>query len=70
VIAPAHDHTQYSQRFLEPFLADGELSIDEREAIRAYEERTFTTPWKLAPDALPHFLPPGDRQGVGSVTEP
>jgi glyoxylase-like metal-dependent hydrolase (beta-lactamase superfamily II) len=49
VIAPAHDHTRYASAFLEPFLADGGLSVDEREAIRAYERRVFTSEWELAP---------------------
>jgi N-acyl homoserine lactone hydrolase len=70
VIAPAHDHTDYSSRFLEPFLADGGLSVDEREAIRAYEQRLFTREWELAAEALPRFAPPSDRATRGSVTEP
>ena len=70
VIAPAHDHTRYASAFLEPFLADGGLSVDEREAIHAYEQRLFTSEWELAPDALPGFAPPSDRQPVGRVTEP
>jgi N-acyl homoserine lactone hydrolase len=70
VIAPAHDHTRYSSAFLEPFLADGGLSVDERDAVRAYERRLFTREWELAPEALPRFAPPSDRQPVGGVTEP
>lgn len=70
VIAPAHDHPRYSSGLLEPFLADGGLSVEERQAIRAYEQRVFTREWQLAPDALPRFVPPSDRQRVGSVTEP
>jgi N-acyl homoserine lactone hydrolase len=70
LIAPGHDHTRYSSTVLGPFLADGGLSVDEREAIGAYERRLFPRAWELAPDALPRFAPAGDRRPVGSVTEP
>ncbi len=34
VLAPPHDHTAYMSRYLEPFLADGGLSLEERQAIK------------------------------------
>jgi len=65
VIVPGHDHTDYQYLFLEPFLADGVLSLEEREQIKAYETRLFRDRGHLVPGAMPHFVPPvlGERAG-------
>lgn len=70
VLVPAHDHTDYLSRYLDPFLADGRLSLEERHAVKDYEARLFDGEWHLAPDALPGFLPSQGNGGVGSVAEP
>lgn len=70
VIVPGHDHTRYLREYLDPFLADGVLSPEERQAIRDYEARLFEPGWRLALSALPRFLPPADGGNVGAVTEP
>ena len=70
IIAPMHDHTDYMRKLLEPFLADGDLSPGERQAIKTYEARLFEKGYSLTKSALPHFLPPQNKGRVGTVTEP
>jgi glyoxylase-like metal-dependent hydrolase (beta-lactamase superfamily II) len=70
VIAPAHDHSAYGQRYLDPFLADGDLSADERRALKAYEARLFDAEFRLVPGALPRFVPPAEGTRLGRVAEP
>ncbi len=70
VIVPTHDHTAYQFQYLEPFLADGVLSPEERQAIKTYEARMFDEVGHLVPSALPHFLTPLDKGRVGTITEP
>jgi N-acyl homoserine lactone hydrolase len=67
VIVPGHDHTDYQYRLLEPFLADGVLSLEEREQIKAYEARLFDDSGNLVPGALPKFMPPAEGERVGKV---
>lgn len=67
IIVPTHDHTDYYERYLEPFLADGHLSPDERRRIAAYEQQLFLPGWRLAATALPRFLPPAANEQVGAV---
>jgi glyoxylase-like metal-dependent hydrolase (beta-lactamase superfamily II) len=69
VIAPAHDHSAYGQRYLYPFLAGGGLSAAERRAIKAFEARLFDDDFRLTPDALPRFVPPAAGEESGSVAE-
>jgi hypothetical protein len=52
-VAPLHDHTAYLREILVPALADGLLSPEERQAIRAYEQRVFDVDGHLRPSALP-----------------
>ncbi|HEX5597785.1 MAG TPA: N-acyl homoserine lactonase family protein [Micromonosporaceae bacterium] len=70
IIAPAHDHTRYASQLLEPFLADGTLSMQERRLISDYEQHLFAAGWKLNRDSMPAYIPPSDGGTVGSVTEP
>ena len=65
VIVPGHDHTDYQYLFLEPFLADGSLTPEERGQIKAYEARLFDDSGHLVPGAMPRFIPPvqGERAG-------
>jgi glyoxylase-like metal-dependent hydrolase (beta-lactamase superfamily II) len=69
VIAPAHDHSSYGERFLYPSLADGALSPDERQEIKEYEARLFNAAFGLVHAALPRYMPPTVRGGVGSVAK-
>jgi hypothetical protein len=70
VILPCHDHTAYQFDYLDPFLADGTLSADERLAIHDYEARLFDAPWHLPDHALPGFLPAANGSPIGRVAEP
>ena len=66
VYVPTHDHGAYQYDYLQPLLADGALSPEERRAIGAYEASIFARPWVLRAEALPHFVP-SPRGLVGSV---
>lgn len=69
VIAPGRRPHRYAAALLEPSLTDGSLSIDERQTIGAYEQRLFRSEWEADAQGPAPFLPPSDRQPVGSVTE-
>ncbi len=70
VMVPTHDHTSYQFQCLEPFLANGTLSPEERATIRAYEACVFDEEGRLLPGALPQFLSPEGKGHVGMVTTP
>ena len=73
VIVPTHDHTAYQFKLLDRFLADGEWSPDERQAIKDYEAQLFDGKrgtWHLPDSALPHYLPPDQPGKIGAVSEP
>jgi hypothetical protein len=70
VILPTHDHTAYQFQYIDPFLADGELSDEERRKIKACEACLFDEDWHLVPGALPHFVSPPENGRVGAVAEP
>lgn len=70
VLAPGHDHTAYQFQHLVPFLADGVLSAEERQAIKAYETTVFDAHTNLLPAARPRFVQPSDHGQVGTVVEP
>lgn len=63
----AHDHTRYQSGLVEPFLADGVLSAEERRRIEGYERSVFARDWGLRPGNAPHFSPPKGGEGTGSV---
>jgi len=67
VIVPGHDHTYYQDLFLEPFLADGVLSLEEREQIKTYEARLFDDSGHLVPGAMPNFIPPAQGERAGKA---
>ncbi|HMK65066.1 MAG TPA: N-acyl homoserine lactonase family protein [Thermodesulfobacteriota bacterium] len=67
VIVPGHDSTEYQHRLLEPFLADGVLSPDEREQIRNYKASLFDENGHLVPSAMPHFIPPAPGGKAGQA---
>jgi glyoxylase-like metal-dependent hydrolase (beta-lactamase superfamily II) len=67
VIVPGHDHTDYQYLFLEPFLADGALSPEERKQIKTYEALLFDDLGHLVPSAMPHFIPPVHGERVGKA---
>ncbi len=69
VILTQHDHTAYQFQYLDPFLADGALSLLERQAIKDYEARLFGKGWHLLPAALPRYIPGQNAAHVGNVTE-
>lgn len=65
----AHDHTGYQSEVVEPSLADGALSAEERREFAAYERHVFTAAWwGLRPGNAPHFVPPQGGEGAGKVT--
>jgi N-acyl homoserine lactone hydrolase len=67
VIVPGHDDTDYQSKLLEPFLADGVLSLGEREQIKSYEARLFDDRGHLVPSAMPHFVPPVQGEQAGKA---
>lgn len=70
IIASGHDHTAYARLYLEPFLADGVISLQELHAIELYEQRLFNNNGQLPSSAIPHYVPPKVGSVVGTVTEP
>jgi glyoxylase-like metal-dependent hydrolase (beta-lactamase superfamily II) len=67
VMLHAHDHSDYQSDLIEPFLADGDLSTEERREIGAYESGVFTGGWRLRPSNEPSFVPPGGEGRTGEV---
>jgi glyoxylase-like metal-dependent hydrolase (beta-lactamase superfamily II) len=63
----AHDHTDYQFDLVEPYLADGTLSAEERRQIEAYEASVFTDDWDLHPSNAPRFVPPEGEDSTGGV---
>ncbi len=70
VLVTGHDHSAYQFQHLVPFLADGVLSAEERQAIKAYETTVFDAHNNLMPEARPRFVHPTDHGHVGTVVEP
>jgi glyoxylase-like metal-dependent hydrolase (beta-lactamase superfamily II) len=70
VLVPGHDHSAYQLELLEPFLADGGLSAEERQAIRRYESALFDDRDDLRPAAFPRFVSGTAPGSVGRVVEP
>jgi N-acyl homoserine lactone hydrolase len=67
VLLPGHDHSAYQFELLEPFMADGELSAEERQAIRRHEIALFDAGDNLLPDGFPRFVPGTGPGKVGRV---
>jgi N-acyl homoserine lactone hydrolase len=67
VIVPGHEHTSYQHQLLEPFLADGVLSFEEREQIKTYEARLIDDFGHLVLSAMPQFIPPVHGERVGKA---
>jgi len=65
IYIPTHDPFDYTYKLVQPFLADGVLSPDEREQLRAYQNALFNNQGRLKPDAQPRFERVG--QGFGRV---
>lgn len=70
VLVPGHDHTAYQFEHLVPFLADGVLSSEQIQAIKAYETVVFDASDNLLPAALPRFIHSPKGGPDGSVAEP
>ncbi len=68
VYVPTHDHGVYQYEYLQRFLDDGVLSVEERQAIHMYEATVFDPTWSLQAGKLPQFVP-SHQDGIGSVTE-
>lgn len=66
VVIPTHEHSDYGHALVYPALADGALSPQERDAIRAYEAAVFAEGWRLREEALPAYVPP-TAPGAGVV---
>jgi N-acyl homoserine lactone hydrolase len=69
VLVPGHDHTAYQFEHLEPGLAKGYLTAEERARIRQYESAIFTPEDRLRSMRRPHYIPGGPPDYIGSVTE-
>ncbi len=69
-LVPGHDHTDYQWKHLVPFLSKGQLTADDRRALREYESGMFEGDGMLKPGALPRFIPDPKGGRVGSVSEP
>ncbi|MGH3090454.1 MAG: MBL fold metallo-hydrolase, partial [Rubrobacteraceae bacterium] len=67
VVLHAHDHTDYQFDLIEPSLADGGLSAEERREIEAYEADVFTDDWGLRPGNSPRFVPAEGEESTGRV---
>ncbi len=66
VMLHAHDHTDYQFDLIEPSLADGGFSPEERREIEDYEAGVFGDDWSLLPGNTPHFVP-ADDESTGRV---
>lgn len=69
VVVPGHDHTAYQFEHLEPGLAKGYLTPEERADIRQYESGVFTPEGRLRPKRMPQYIPGGPPEHIGNVTE-
>jgi glyoxylase-like metal-dependent hydrolase (beta-lactamase superfamily II) len=67
VLAPSHDHTTYGMQLLEPSLAKGYLTVEERAQIRDYEISVFTDAGRLRPGQLPQFVQGSPPSYVGGT---
>lgn len=68
VYIPTHDPFAYTYELVHPFLADGVLTRDERQALRDYQERLFDDSGRLVAAARPQFEridPTFGRVGAG-----
>jgi hypothetical protein len=62
---PTHDPFDYTSKLVQPFLADGVLSPEERAQLRAYQEQLFDAEGRLKLEAQPRFE--GTSDGYGRV---
>lgn len=65
IYVPTHDPFAYTFELVQPYLADGELSEEERRALRAYQEQLYGPDGRLQPEAHPRFEKVG--KGYGRV---
>lgn len=65
IYVPTHDPFAYTFELLQPYLADGELSEEERRALRAYQEQLYGPDGRLQQEAQPRFEKVG--KGYGRV---
>ena len=55
IYVPTHDPFDYTYKLVQPFLADGRLSPQERAQLRAYQAQLFDAEGRLRPEAQPRF---------------
>ena len=63
IYIPTHDPFDYTYRLVQPFLADGVLSPQERGELRAYQACLYDDDGRLKPEARPRFERMGDGYG-------
>lgn len=57
----------YQFTLIDPLLAEGELSMAEREQIHRYIDNLFTENWGLKPGNIPYFVSPSGEEETGSA---
>lgn len=55
IYLPTHDPFAYTFELIHPFLADGQLTPSERDALRAYQDALFDEAGRLRPGVRPRF---------------
>jgi hypothetical protein len=55
LLVPTHDPFAYTFDLVQPFLANGSLSADERATLLAYQNNLFDAQGRLKPEARPTF---------------
>lgn len=55
IYIPSHDPFDYTFKLVQPYLADGVLTAEERAHLRAYQEQLFDASGCLKPEAEPRF---------------
>jgi hypothetical protein len=55
MIVRTHDPFAYTLDLVQPFLANGRLSADERATLLVYQNNLFDVQGRLKPEALPSF---------------
>lgn len=63
IYVPTHDPFAYTFELVQPALADGVLSEEERRALRAYQEELYGPDGRLKPEARPRFEKVGKHYG-------
>jgi glyoxylase-like metal-dependent hydrolase (beta-lactamase superfamily II) len=69
VVVPVHDHTAYQFEYLEPMLAKGYLTPEDRDKIKIYVSDIFDGGWRLKASHRPAYIPGANKERIGTVKE-